>query len=167
MRSRFRGSHDQANMQIVARASFRSATCPQQQLFAAQIRLRQCSRHIWRRASGGGSGEEAAPVSGSSGEAAVPADELPAELQDLCISEDGQYLIGEQFHGRLQIGCGCCWRGCSALPHRQPARRSSCCSHRRTALPCPALLRLPADSKTGKVVNEFGATRFDVAVRGG
>ncbi|PSC68065.1 lipoate regulatory [Micractinium conductrix] len=40
--------------------------------------------------------------------------ELPPELQDLCISEDGQYLI---------------------------------------------------DNKTGKVVNEFGATRFDVAVR--
>ena len=35
-----------------------------------------------------------------------------------------------------------------------------------TALPCLAPLRLPADSKTGKVVNEFGATRFDVAVRG-
>jgi hypothetical protein len=89
-------------MQLVSRASLRSTTCPQRQQYAAQVRNRQCGRHIWRRASAGGdSGEEAAPASGSSGEAVVPADQLPAELQDLCISEDGQYLIGE----RIMEGC--------------------------------------------------------------
>ena len=55
------------------------------------------------------------PAAATGGGSDGGSSELPPELQDLCISEDGQYLI---------------------------------------------------DNKTGKVVNEFGATRFDVAVRG-
>ena len=77
------------------------------QLFRTSEQRHQSRRQVARRADGGGS-------AGGSGSGSSES-EMPPELEGLCISEDGQYLI---------------------------------------------------DSKTGKQVNEFGATRFDVAVRG-
>lgn len=130
----------------LCRMSSSRLACVLQRPAAAAAGARRLPRLSCGAADGDGAG-------GSGG-----ADELPEALRGLEISADGKELIGACGRGEGASQCG----AVRARP-TQPAQSSP---SRDPLWPSFQFANLPADTATGKVVNEFGATRFDVAVQG-
>lgn len=149
---------------LAARCNAPAPSQPQRNHVPARRAAQRAARC---RADGGGS----AGGGGSSGGGECSS-ELPPELQGLEVSPDGKELIGAPGFTCATLRAACTAPACATDGGPPTPAAPSCLPP--PAVPLPSSLisekqiifsTLRADTRTGKVVNEFGATRFDVAVR--